>query len=81
MYSFCGQVSHQLGSMMDWFSTALELAGVSAPSDRIIDGISLVSLFRNSTEVSDRCTATYMPCMHSLYSLHLTIVIVLTHVQ
>jgi arylsulfatase A-like enzyme len=42
--------------MMDWFSTSLELAGVTAPSDRIIDGISLVSLFRNSTAVSDRCT-------------------------
>ena len=47
--------------MMDWFSTAVELAGVSAPSDRIIDGISLVSLFRNSTEVSDRYSFLTFP--------------------
>lgn len=35
--------------MMDWFSTALDLAGISPPTDRIIDGISLVPLFRQGT--------------------------------
>ena len=48
-----GTVSHQLGSMMDWFSTALDLAGIKKPDDRIIDGISLVPLFVNGT-VTDR---------------------------
>ena len=48
------QVSHQLGSMMDWFTTALDVAGAAVPADRIIDGISLVSLFKNSTALSDR---------------------------
>ncbi|XP_022252161.1 N-acetylgalactosamine-6-sulfatase-like isoform X2 [Limulus polyphemus] len=40
-----GQVSHQLGTVMDLFSTALDLAGVEPPSDRVIDGISLKSTF------------------------------------
>ena len=43
------QVSHQLGTLMDWFSTALDLAHVKEPSDRIIDGISLLPLFYNGT--------------------------------
>ena len=34
---------------MDWFSTSLDLAGVEAPTDRIIDGISLApALFKNT---------------------------------
>ena len=47
-----GGVSHQLGSLMDWFSTALDLAGISKPEDRIIDGISLLPLFMNGTETN-----------------------------
>ena len=45
------QVSHQLGSLMDLFTTALEVGGVShlMPRDRIIDGINLLPLFINST--------------------------------
>ena len=43
------QVSHQLGTLMDWFSTALDLAHVKEPSDRIIDGISLLPLFYDGT--------------------------------
>lgn len=45
------QVSHQLGSLMDLFTTALEVGGVShlMPHDRIIDGINLLPLFTNST--------------------------------
>ncbi|XP_046328967.2 N-acetylgalactosamine-6-sulfatase-like isoform X1 [Haliotis rufescens] len=43
-----GKVSHQLGSLMDLFTTLVELAGLTPPSDRIIDGISLKqTLFDN----------------------------------
>ncbi|XP_059151238.1 N-acetylgalactosamine-6-sulfatase-like isoform X2 [Physella acuta] len=42
-----GQVSHQVGSLMDFFSTFLDLAGIPAPSDRPIDGISLTSTLLN----------------------------------
>ncbi|KAF2987981.1 hypothetical protein EK904_008669 [Melospiza melodia maxima] len=37
-----GGVSHQLGSVMDLFSTSLSLAGLQPPSDRQIDGIDLL---------------------------------------
>ncbi|XP_041375637.1 N-acetylgalactosamine-6-sulfatase-like [Gigantopelta aegis] len=44
-----GQVSHQLGSLMDLFTTLIKLAGLSLPSDRIYDGIDLTStLFQNT---------------------------------
>ena len=38
---------------MDWYSTALDLASITPPSDRIIDGISLIPLFRMG-KVTDR---------------------------
>ncbi|XP_077165739.1 N-acetylgalactosamine-6-sulfatase isoform X2 [Paroedura picta] len=37
-----GQVSHQLASVMDLFTTGLALAGLQPPSDRQIDGIDLL---------------------------------------
>ncbi|XP_061450068.1 N-acetylgalactosamine-6-sulfatase isoform X1 [Rhineura floridana] len=37
-----GQVSHQLASVMDLFTTSLALAGLQPPSDRQIDGIDLL---------------------------------------
>ncbi|XP_030313405.1 N-acetylgalactosamine-6-sulfatase isoform X3 [Calypte anna] len=37
-----GQVSHQLGSVMDLFSTSLSLVGLQPPMDRQIDGIDLL---------------------------------------
>ncbi|VCW76120.1 unnamed protein product [Gulo gulo] len=37
-----GQVSHQLGSVMDLFTTSLSLAGLAPPSDRVIDGLDLL---------------------------------------
>ncbi|XP_074257473.1 N-acetylgalactosamine-6-sulfatase isoform X3 [Saimiri boliviensis] len=37
-----GQVSHQLGSIMDLFTTSLALAGLTPPSDRAIDGLNLL---------------------------------------
>lgn len=36
------QVSHQLGSIMDLFTTSLSLAGLEPPSDRVIDGLNLL---------------------------------------
>ncbi|XP_020844811.1 N-acetylgalactosamine-6-sulfatase isoform X3 [Phascolarctos cinereus] len=37
-----GQVSHQLGNVMDLFTTSLSLAGLQPPGDREIDGIDLL---------------------------------------
>ena len=37
-----GQVSQALASTMDLFNTCLTLAGVDIPSDRVMDGVSLV---------------------------------------
>lgn len=36
------QVSHQLGSIMDLFTTSLSLAGLEQPRDRAIDGLDLL---------------------------------------
>lgn len=36
------QVSHQVSTVMDLFTTALDLAGLKPPQDRFIDGISLM---------------------------------------
>lgn len=36
------QVNHQLGSIMDLFTTSLSLAGLEPPSDRVIDGFNLL---------------------------------------
>ena len=55
-------MSHQLGSLMDWFSTALDLAGLKEPSDRIIDGISLLPLFHNGTITNRSCEPTRQHC-------------------
>jgi N-acetylgalactosamine-6-sulfatase len=68
------QVSHQLGSLMDMFSTALDLAGVSPPTDRIIDGISLLPLFENGT-TTDRPIFYYrgnemMAVRYGMYKAH-----------
>lgn len=35
---------------MDWFTTALDLAGIKMVDDRVIDGVSLLPLFVNGTE-------------------------------
>ncbi|XP_005101429.1 N-acetylgalactosamine-6-sulfatase [Aplysia californica] len=48
-----GQVSKQTGSLMDFFSTFLDLASIPAPADRAIDGISLRSALLHSN-VTDR---------------------------
>jgi len=43
-----GIVSEEITSMMDLFSTALDLAGIPEPSDRIIDGVSLLPILKGS---------------------------------
>ncbi|XP_037085312.1 N-acetylgalactosamine-6-sulfatase-like isoform X2 [Pollicipes pollicipes] len=42
-----GQVSQQVGTQMDLFTTFAELAGQAIPGDRIVDGINLVSALTN----------------------------------
>ncbi|XP_070575567.1 N-acetylgalactosamine-6-sulfatase-like [Ptychodera flava] len=42
-----GKISHQLGSLMDLFTTALDIAGIPPPSDRILDGTSLLPALVN----------------------------------
>lgn len=46
-----GQVSHQLGSLMDWFATAADLAEISLPTDRLYDGISLRSVLQGDPNI------------------------------
>lgn len=49
---FCCQVSHQLGTVMDLFTTALSLAGAKPPTNKVIDGIDLSSaLFHRNITV------------------------------
>ncbi|CAI8014345.1 N-acetylgalactosamine-6-sulfatase [Geodia barretti] len=69
-----GTVSHQLGSMMDWFSTALDLAEIKEPDDRIIDGMSLLPILVNGT-VTDRPVFYYrgdelMAVRYQMYKAH-----------
>lgn len=47
------QVSHQVGSLMDLYTTFIELAGGNIPTDREVDGISLKDALLNNT-VTDR---------------------------
>ncbi|XP_025114777.1 N-acetylgalactosamine-6-sulfatase-like isoform X2 [Pomacea canaliculata] len=44
-----GVVSYQVGSLMDLFTTFVNLAGGSIPDDRVIDGIDLTSSFFSNT--------------------------------
>lgn len=48
------QVSHQLGSIMDLFTTSLSLAGLAPPSDRVIDGLDLLPAMLWG-QLTDRC--------------------------
>ncbi|ELU11403.1 hypothetical protein CAPTEDRAFT_152949 [Capitella teleta] len=47
-------VSHQLGSLMDIFTTTLDLAGVELPKDRIIDGVNLAPVLFGNESIIDR---------------------------
>ncbi|CAG5131024.1 unnamed protein product [Candidula unifasciata] len=48
-----GQVSRQIGSLMDFFTTFLDFADIEPPSDRILDGISLREALLNNS-LTDR---------------------------
>ncbi len=43
-----GRVSSDIACTMDWFVTVLQLAGAPVPSDRPIDGLSLVPLLKGA---------------------------------
>ena len=43
------QVSHQLGSLMDLYTTFVRLAGQDPPTDRVVDGIDLTAALINNT--------------------------------
>lgn len=69
-----GQVSRQLGTVMDLFTTALSLAGAKPPTNKVMDGIDLSpTLFNRS--ISDRSVFFYrgnemMAIRHGLYKAH-----------
>lgn len=46
-----GQISHQVGSLMDWFITALDVADIPVPSSRTYDGISLKSILQGAENI------------------------------
>lgn len=80
---------------MDWYSTALDLAGIEEPTDRIIDGISLVPLFKKGVETNrtiffyrgnemmavrnGQYKAHYWTWTNSLDEFNKVIVLLLTH--
>ena len=47
-------VTHQLGSIMDLFTTSLSLAGVKLPDDRKYDGINLLPVLMNPQQIINR---------------------------
>ncbi|KAJ8785951.1 hypothetical protein J1605_006911 [Eschrichtius robustus] len=57
-----GQVSHQLGNIMDLFTTSLSLAGLAPPRDRAIDGLDLLPTVLQG-RLTDRpaCHARVLP--------------------
>ncbi|MFT4604138.1 MAG: arylsulfatase A [Rhodothermales bacterium] len=54
-----GQVSAAVTSTMDILPTALELAGAAAPTDRIVDGRSLVPILQGEVDAEVRETYFY----------------------
>merc|ERR1712168_1256538 len=68
-------VSHQLGTLMDLFSTFISLAGSKIPQDRIIDGIDLTPVLLNQATI-ERSVFFYrgnelMAVRHGLHKIHL----------
>lgn len=57
------QVSHQLGSVMDLFTTSLALAGLAPPRDRVIDGLDLLPAMLWG-QLTDRCVPR-APALHT----------------
>jgi arylsulfatase A len=55
-----GSIARQITSSMDFYATALELAGVSLPADRTIDAISYLPILKSGARaVGDRSTFYY----------------------
>jgi arylsulfatase A len=54
-----GRVSSDLACTMDWFVTAIKLAGAKVPSDRPIDGVSLVPVLDGSGPTPRQVMAYY----------------------
>jgi len=46
------KVSHQVGSLMDLYTTMIKMAGQEPPTDRVVDGIDLSDVLLNGKEVS-----------------------------
>ncbi|KAM6223378.1 N-acetylgalactosamine-6-sulfatase isoform 2-T2 [Rhynchocyon petersi] len=46
-----GQVSYQLGSLMDLFTTSLSIAGLEKPTDREIDGLDLLPVLLRGQQI------------------------------
>ncbi|KFM76118.1 N-acetylgalactosamine-6-sulfatase, partial [Stegodyphus mimosarum] len=69
-----GKVSHQLSTVMDLFTTALNLAAINPPKEKIIDGINLMdSLTKN--KIIERPVFYYrgnelMAVRYGLYKAH-----------
>nr|XP_058972971.1 N-acetylgalactosamine-6-sulfatase-like [Pocillopora verrucosa] len=69
-----GQVSHQLGTLMDLFTTALSLAGAKSQAKKVIDGIDLSQVLFNQS-VTARPVFFYrgnemMAIRYGLYKAH-----------
>lgn len=62
-------LSRNLVSSMDIFSTALDLAGVSSPADRVIDGISLKNHLLSSGEVPHDREVIHYYCADRLMAI------------
>ena len=54
-----GRTTTDLGSVLDLFSTCLDLAGVAPPGDRIIDGVSMKGLLEGTAPGSRRTLFYY----------------------
>nr|XP_054748513.1 N-acetylgalactosamine-6-sulfatase-like isoform X1 [Lytechinus pictus] len=70
-----GGVTHQIGSVMDIFTTALSLAGIDPPSDRFIDGENLLPALLSGTLDANKTMFYYrgnemMAVRHGLYKAH-----------
>ncbi|XP_071959261.1 N-acetylgalactosamine-6-sulfatase-like isoform X1 [Antedon mediterranea] len=70
-----GKVSHQLGSVMDIFSTVLDIVGIDAPTDRIYDGRSLLPALLDGQIDSKKAIFYYrgnemMAVRQGLYKAH-----------
>ena len=68
------QMSQQSVSLMDIFTTVLNLANLEPPGDRIIDGINLMPVFLENKHI-DR-----LVCTNAIYmSLSIPVTVIIIH--